>query len=769
MTRFLLLLLLLAELLLAEPALAAVKYVDGTLVSDCSGNYSIANRNCTGSDGDAWNTIAEGLANITAGDTLNIRAGTYTTNPTVSVSGTSSSKITIQGYLSETVTLRGIFTVSNRSWLDIKNITQVGAVSGIYGFLFDGASNITFDNVHATGNSNSNFRGSPSINNITIKNCTASSSVTASGIAVGQDPGTAGGVTNLLVEDCTIANNADDGIVCIGCVGVVINRVALTGNGEEGVDFKGDTGDSRNIEIKYSDIQSNSRSGILFNENHGWRNVTIHHSHIANNGTHGIEALGFSALQAGEVRRIYNNLLVQSNSTKHHIVLGAPNASWEHYNNTFIGGARGIDQRGGPSAVIKNNIFINQSAAALFFVDNDAPTTITEDYNLFYRADAGVVIDWKNGATYTAAQFATYQSATSQGANSIAGSDPLLISSTTGGLQATSPAINAGVAVPTAAHNGSAPDMGDRETIVCTSAEVGLIDATSLIITCENNVNPPILPATGIAGFSVEEDTGGGFAAVTVSSAARTGTNLIDLTLGSAITTGSTVRFSYSTGTGNVTDSALIGGTKNQRLNAITNQAVVNNVEAAAPSHVFEQKSFQFYGVRTNGGLLVKLPHSAAAVNANINTVPGGSVIIAIQIDGTTANPPPIGVIPYYSKNSGGYAIMPGSFGADNIRIGTSQTGSDIPSAGEAVTTALSGALTTIAGQHVTSANAIPTFDLAQDNSIVNRWVIEFDTDVSAGDTYDIRLYNQDTNALDTYTVTPRIEIIGDRAGGGAS
>lgn len=349
-------------------------------------------------------------------------------------------------------------------------------------------------------------------------------------------------------------------------------------------------------------------------------------------------------------------------------------------------------------------------------------------------------------------------------------SDPLFVNAAGGdfALQAASPALDNGTSCDLA-FNGSSCDRGAHETIIFSGGEVGLVDATSVILTFANNLHPPLLPATGMTGFTIEEDTGGGFVAKTVSGCIRQGTNQIDCTVTVGFSAGSSARFSYSTGTGNVTDSALIGNSANQRLNAITNQAITNNVEGAAPSHVFEQKAFQFYGVRTNGGLLVKLPHSAAAVNTSISTVPGGSVIIAIQIDGTAADPPAIGVIPYYSKNSGSYTIVPGSFSADNIRIGTSQTGSDVPSAGEAVSTALSGALTTIAGQHVASADAVPTFDLAQDNSIVNRWVIEFDTDVTAADTYDIRLYNQDTNALNTYTVTPRITIIGDRAGGGAS
>ncbi len=63
----------------ALSAHATTRYVDGTLAADCiKGEYSIANRTCTGADGDAYNTIAESIAVMAAGDTTYIRSGTYT-------------------------------------------------------------------------------------------------------------------------------------------------------------------------------------------------------------------------------------------------------------------------------------------------------------------------------------------------------------------------------------------------------------------------------------------------------------------------------------------------------------------------------------------------------------------------------------------------------------------------------------------------------------------------------------------------------------------
>ncbi|RME61595.1 MAG: DUF4215 domain-containing protein [Candidatus Dadabacteria bacterium] len=53
-------------------------YVDATLTQDCiSDNYSVSQRDCSGSDGNAYNTIQEAVTNAITGDTIIIRPGTY--------------------------------------------------------------------------------------------------------------------------------------------------------------------------------------------------------------------------------------------------------------------------------------------------------------------------------------------------------------------------------------------------------------------------------------------------------------------------------------------------------------------------------------------------------------------------------------------------------------------------------------------------------------------------------------------------------------------
>ncbi|KKS88026.1 MAG: Fibronectin type III domain-like protein, partial [Parcubacteria group bacterium GW2011_GWC1_43_11] len=84
---------------------AATSYIDGALSGDCTGNYSVSSRNCTGSNGNAYITVSTGVGAASAGDTINIRAGTYAINGSVTVNFSSAATTTIQAYNSENVTL----------------------------------------------------------------------------------------------------------------------------------------------------------------------------------------------------------------------------------------------------------------------------------------------------------------------------------------------------------------------------------------------------------------------------------------------------------------------------------------------------------------------------------------------------------------------------------------------------------------------------------------------------------------------------------------
>lgn len=121
-------------------------FVDSTLSADLpAGDYSIENRDNSGSDGPAYNTLQEAIDVANAGDTIYIRAGTYVPIPSsndyvarMTSSGSSGSPITICSYDNENV----ILDASTRKyglWLEgadfitIRGLEiQNGTRSGVY-------------------------------------------------------------------------------------------------------------------------------------------------------------------------------------------------------------------------------------------------------------------------------------------------------------------------------------------------------------------------------------------------------------------------------------------------------------------------------------------------------------------------------------------------------------------------------------------------------------------------------------------------------------
>jgi len=102
-------------------------YVDNQLTADCNGSYSIANRDCSGSDGDAYNTPQEAATAAVAGGTVYFRGGTYYPTSRIYIqnkAGTSeSAKITFTNYGSEDVIIDGSQETSRG--VEIKNSNYI--------------------------------------------------------------------------------------------------------------------------------------------------------------------------------------------------------------------------------------------------------------------------------------------------------------------------------------------------------------------------------------------------------------------------------------------------------------------------------------------------------------------------------------------------------------------------------------------------------------------------------------------------------------------
>jgi hypothetical protein len=141
-------------------------------------------------------------------------------------------------------------------------------------------------------------------------------------------------------------------------------------------------------------------------------------------------------------------------------------------------------------------------------------------------------------------------------------------------LATSSAAINAGTAVTGITCNGTC-DIGAYETFGFSSAS---IDTNVMDVQLGMSVNTPLLPSSGITGFTVSCSGSGCGAPVVADAALKAGTDsVVRLTIsgitGNACAVGQTWTVSYSGG--NVTDSANIGGTY-QPLLAFSGQSVTD-------------------------------------------------------------------------------------------------------------------------------------------------------------------------------------------------
>lgn len=180
----------------------------------------------------------------------------------------------------------------------------------------------------------------------------------------------------------------------------------------------------------------------------------------------------------------------------------------------------------------------------------------------------------------------------------------------------------------------------------------------------------------------------------------------------------------------------------------------------ANPTGTFEQKTHKFQRLRKTGA---GNPEDMGSNGGAISIIPGGAFQLIIQTDCTGANCDPVGQRLLYSKNGGAYTAVPDSFTADGISFYGTTSDTDIVSA--TVTCCLTGALTATDGITIFTSSAIPNVDLAQNASVVQRYVVKFDTTVTVGTTYAFRLYDQVGIAFDTYTTTPTVTIMDYAAG----
>jgi hypothetical protein len=452
---------LVLPLIIQTPVLAApTTYYVSTLGND-------GNDGLDPTPAHAWLTIQHAADTMVAGDTVEIKAGTYTEEIEVTTSGAVGSYITYKNYASGTVIIdgtggsqNGTFMITNADYIWLEGIEIQNAFrSGVQAhntchFLMfkDLYIHDTYSSAIIINNNDPN----PVIGNmhdITIDDVTTDDTNTSSD----QEGISLVGVNNFEIKNCNVGSTYsaltggyDAGIdLKVGCIdgSVHDNEIHDTGTGIY-IDCHGY--DSSNIDI-YNNYIHNNMGGISIAEEHYSKDATdivMYNNLICDNYYQGFNVGENIAPYFDKTFTFINNTLYHNGGTG--------------YREIFL-----ADPSGYTSCIIRNNIIVAHDSGTHMIYDRSS-SGVTFDHNLYYSL-GGYNVD-TYGTDYIKA-------------------DPLFVSTSDFSLQSSSPAIDMGssTSAPATDYNGTARpqgsgyDMGAFESgATITTPSITLDSVTSL-------------------------------------------------------------------------------------------------------------------------------------------------------------------------------------------------------------------------------------------------------------------------------------------------
>lgn len=667
-------LLILLLTFVATDAWATTRYADNSLASDCtSGNYSIASRNCTGSDGNAYNDFASAVSATQAGDTLYIRAHTGTAWTQQldfqlgNKSGTSTNWITVAGYPGETVIIQWT-SPAQSSYGPIKARGNRGY------FIFE---NLVLDGVNDTVETGWALRDGNHhfiIRNMTIKNQYKSGLyIEASDITIEDS------IFKDARSDCAAGHRYYGWYIHDGSR-IIVRRNQVTNMPGGGAQvYNGPLTDvtiEDNVMSGNGTCASTPIGGITVSTDSGGGNVTgviirrnVIHGNGSGGGGSGVRIFGSTFTVTGT--KVYNNTIY--NNTGYGVRLGSGSSGTEVKNNHIIGNGSGqIDNQG--SGTIQTT---NRSTGSI--------TDCTPSTSVFTQKASSSCID--------------------------AGTN---------------------IGLP---YNGSAPDIGAYETIIFATCEVRAAATSTVRVTFTNNAASPLLPATGATTFTVRKNGAGNTVTDSVDRVgdniydipvtnSYAGGDTVDISLSTNNITGSNL-------VGNTTNQPYVGTLSNQSCTNNAGGAPSHTfTQARFEFHAFDGAEdaprILPYGRASTG----------AAENYTSYPVRVGGKIrmrFAVVCGGADC---PATAFYLYASTGGAYAQVPDTFGSANVQFCGVTDDINQPANGASTTDQLSTSGTFVAGGLVLTSNAIPTVTLANGNKTELEYCVAFDTNASGTYTF---------------------------------
>jgi parallel beta-helix repeat protein len=403
-------------LVLAQAGTAAA---DGSVLFVDEGNPSCSDAG-SGTAAQPFCTIGAAAGRVSAGQTVQVAAGSYPENVTVSTSGTSSAPIVFTVAPGASVVVSGQvsgFTISGRSWVTVNGFSVTGT-SG-FGILVSNSSHITLSGNHVT------YSGHPV------------SGQTKSGIRLSN------------VGDSLVSGNTADHNTYAG------------------------------IELNNGSTRNEVRANLTFNNARGYeraapgiRLYSAPGNIVDANVSHHNEDSGIEAYPGSNNSLIYNN--VTYNNGDHGIDNLTCTGQRIIANTAYKNVTAGINVEGGSTgARLANNVSVDNGIKSPrthsdIRVEAGSTAGTTMDYDLVYLTVPDTILIW-NSTSYSS--LAAFRSATGQEAHGIQ-ADPRWASPSTGDfhLTAGSPAIdsaNSGASGQPSADiegNSRIDDLGTQDT-----------------------------------------------------------------------------------------------------------------------------------------------------------------------------------------------------------------------------------------------------------------------------------------------------------------
>jgi parallel beta-helix repeat protein len=380
----------LVVLMLMQAGTAAA---DGSILFVDNANPSCSDAG-SGTASQPFCTVGAAARRVSAGQTVQVAAGTYPENVTVPTSGTATAPITFTAASGASVVLSGQasgFTISSRSWITVNGFTVTGT-SG-YGISVTTSAHITLSGNHVS------YSGQPV------------SGQTRSGIRLGS-------VTDSLVSGNTADHNT--------YAGIELNNGSTRNEVKANLTFNNARGYERAAPgIRLYAAPGNVVDGNVSHHNEdsgieaypGSNNTLIYNNVTFNNGDHGIDDLtctGQRIIANTAYKNVTAGINVEGNST---------------------------------GATLANNISVDNGIKSPrthsdIRIENGSTAGTTMDYDLVYLTVPDTILIWSS-TSYSS--LAAFRSASGQEAHGIQG-DPRWASPSTGNfhLTAGSPAIDSG-------------------------------------------------------------------------------------------------------------------------------------------------------------------------------------------------------------------------------------------------------------------------------------------------------------------------------------